>query len=271
MSDIQYSNGFVRSHELNHHYGDKVHIFSNPFSLTLLERLSSKNTFQPDINFLVENLYRYLLFQVMGHAFPYEMVSSATRMSEFTDKGIYEGISLNKKTPIVTVNLARAGTFPSHIFYSQLNYYFEPSGIRQDHFYCNRKVNDKDQVVGVDVSGSKIGGGIDNAIVIFPDPMGATGGTLAEAITHYKEQVPGKALKFIAVHLIITPEYIKKMKTAHPDVEIYALRLDRGLSAEDVLLSVPGERWDEEVGLNEKQYIVPGAGGVGEILNNSFV
>ena len=36
------------------------------------------------------------------------------------------------------------------------------------------------------------------------------------------------------------------------------------LSAPDVLETVPGERWDEERGLNERSYIVPGAGGLGE-------
>ena len=61
------------------------------------------------------------------------------------------------------------------------------------------------------------------------------------------------------------------MLAAHPDIVIYALRLDRGLSPADVLATVPGTRWDEERGLNDHQYIVPGAGGVGEILNNAWV
>ncbi|MGH7280580.1 MAG: uracil phosphoribosyltransferase, partial [Polyangiaceae bacterium] len=39
----------------------------------------------------------------------------------------------------------------------------------------------------------------------------------------------------------------------------------------DVLATVPGTRWEEERGLDEHQYIVPGAGGVGEILNNAWV
>ena len=38
-----------------------------------------------------------------------------------------------------------------------------------------------------------------------------------------------------------------------------------------VLSTVPGTHWDEERGLDEHQYIVPGAGGVGEILNNAWV
>ncbi|MCY4523388.1 MAG: hypothetical protein OXB84_01485, partial [Halobacteriovoraceae bacterium] len=88
---------------------------------------------------------------------------------------------------------------------------------------------------------------------------------------HYKKEVEGKALGYIALHLIITPEYISRMKKEHPDLRIFSLRLDRGLSSEEILNTIPGTKPQEEIGLNEKQYIVPGAGGVGEILNNSFV
>ena len=52
---------------------------------------------------------------------------------------------------------------------------------------------------------------------------------------------------------------------------VYALRLDRGLSPPEVLQTMPGERWDEERGLTDHHYIVPGGGGLGEIMNNSFV
>jgi uracil phosphoribosyltransferase len=69
----------------------------------------------------------------------------------------------------------------------------------------------------------------------------------------------------------VTPEYLRNVLAAHPEVRIYALRLDRGLSPPDVLATVPGTRWAEERGLDDHQYIVPGAGGVGEIMNNAFV
>jgi hypothetical protein len=52
---------------------------------------------------------------------------------------------------------------------------------------------------------------------------------------------------------------------------VYALRLDRGLSPAHVLDTVPGTLWDEERGLDDHCYIVPGGGGLGEVLNNSFV
>jgi uracil phosphoribosyltransferase len=42
------------------------------------------------------------------------------------------------------------------------------------------------------------------------------------------------------------------------------------MSPPDVLAEIPGARWDEESGLDDDDYIVPGAGGVGEIINNSW-
>ena len=40
-----------------------------------------------------------------------------------------------------------------------------------------------------------------------------------------------EAAKVIAVHLIITPEYLRHVRESHPEVIVYALRLDRGASA----------------------------------------
>jgi uracil phosphoribosyltransferase len=73
------------------------------------------------------------------------------------------------------------------------------------------------------------------------------------------------------MHLVVTPEYLKKMREEHPDAVVYALRLDRGLSPLDVFDTIPGTFWDKERGLDEHQYIVPGGGGFGEIMNNAYV
>ena len=54
-------------------------------------------------------------------------------------------------------------------------------------------------------------------------------------------------------------------------MRLYAGRLDRGLSSARALASTPGTWPDEERGLNDVQYIVPGAGGMGELLTNSWV
>jgi uracil phosphoribosyltransferase len=101
--------------------------------------------------------------------------------------------------------------------------------------------------------------------------MGATGSSLSTALSMYKNKVPGTMRKVIAVNLIITPEYVRRLTSDHPDAIIFALRLDRGMSPPEVLSSMPGTFPDLERGLDDKQYIVPGAGGMGEVMNNAYV
>lgn len=258
------------ANEIPHHYGPRVHLVSSPLMLSLLAKLGHPKTHQPQINELVEMLYSYLMDHVIDSTFPRKVVAMETRMKDSHKEAIYEGEIIDPEMPVVSVDLARAGTFPSHLCYNKLNYLMNPELVRQDHFYVARTTNDKGEVTGTNVSGSKIGGDVEGKIVLFPDPMGATGSTIVEAYHHYKSNVDGSPLKIVAMHLIITPEYLKKVTVLCPDLEIFSLRLDRGLSAPEVLNEVPGKFWDKEFGLNQHQYIVPGAGGLGEILNNSY-
>lgn len=257
--------------EIPHKYGKNVHILSDPFLLTHLAQLCSPKTLQPTINELVETLYVNLIKVLVNNEFPVKKMAIETRMKAYHPEGEFVGELIDPDTSAVSVSLARAGTFPSHICYSALNYILNPQNVRQDHIALNRAVDEKEHVVGTNISGTKIGGGVKDAIVLLPDPMGATGGTIVSALDIYKKKIDGPPRKFVALHLIVTPEYLKKVLKAHPELIIYAVRLDRGLSSEKVLKSVPGTFWDEEKGLNEKQYIVPGGGGFGEILNNAFV
>lgn len=259
-----------RPSEFKHHYGSNVHLLSSPLMLSLLAKLGSPSTHQPQINELVGMLYSYLVDHVIDTVFPRKAVSMDSRMKASHVEGSYEGLIVDPETSCVSVDLARAGTYPSHVCYNKLNYLMNPSKVRQDHFYVARVSDANGQVTGVNVSGSKIGGDIDQSIVLFPDPMGATGGTIVHAYKHFKNEVGGKPLMMVAMHLIITPEYLARVTKECPDLQIFALRLDRGLSSADVLQEEPGKRWEEEKGLNHHQYIVPGAGGLGEILNNSY-
>lgn len=126
-------------------------------------------------------------------------------------------------------------------------------------------------VTGATWHDAKIGREVGGRLVLFPDPMGATGTSLTSALNHYNTRLEGTPGRCIAMPLIVTPEYLRNVLRAHPTTLVYALRVDRGLSADDVLATVPGTRWDDERGLDNHQYIVPGAGGVGEILNNAWV
>lgn len=268
--DIQHSKVNFQSSEIVHKYGKNVHILANPYTQTILAKFGRPEVKHPLVNSYVRMLYNQLIVEVVNGEFPRTEIAWDTRMKALDPKGTFEGEVL-ADTPVVVVDLARAGTWPSHICFDSLNYLVNPDLIREDHFYLNRKTNDAGEVIGVDASGSKIGGGIEGAIVLFPDPMGATGSTIGHAIKHYKEFVAGKECKFISIHLVITPEYIKRLTAENPDLVIYALRLDRGVSDPQVLTSVPGTYPDRESGLNATQYIVPGLGGVGEILSNSYI
>ena len=251
-----------------HLYGKNVHIVSSPLMHSWLARLGNPRTVQPQIDELVTMLYGYLFDVVIDQTFPKKKMQFDTRMKASHPEGVIDGDFVDPETLCVSVDLARAGTLPSLLCYRKMNYLLNPSLVRQDHFYISRTVNENNVVTGVTVTGSKIGGDVENAFVLFPDPMGATGSTIAHAVNHYRSL--GKAKAMIALHLIITPEYLAKVTQECPDLQVFTLRLDRGLSPADVLNEIPGKRWSEEIGLNKHQYIVPGAGGLGEILNNSY-
>lgn len=82
---------------------------------------------------------------------------------------------------------------------------------------------------------------IDKRLTVLIDPMLATGGSAADAVTMLKER-GASGIKFMC--LVAAPEGVKKLMENHPDVDIYAAALD--------------ER------LNDNAYIVPGLGDAGD-------
>lgn len=269
--DRQFRDLRFRPQAIEHRYGENVHLVGDPLSLTMLARLCARATVQPEVNRLVGELYRSLLHAVIAAEWPRRQVTVETRMLGATPRGVWRGETIALDTPTVCVALARAGLLPSQVAFDFFNQVLSPEAVRQDHLHLGRTTDSSGRVTGAGLHAVKIGGGIEGAVMLIPDPMGATGSTVTKVLDHYRAEVAGKALKVIAVHLIVTPEYVRHVRTHHPEVVVYALRLDRGLSAPDVLETVPGERWDEERGLTDQHYIVPGAGGLGEIMNNSFV
>lgn len=271
MRDHAYDHVRYRTSELEHRYGDNVHILSDPWTLSTLATVCSKGVQQPLVNQLISSLYAHMLRTVINAEFPRRDVALPTRMVDSTPRGVFHGCVVDTQTRVVTVNIARAGTLPSMVCFDLLNTLLDPRLVRQDHMVMARLTDTAEKVVGAQISGSKIGGDVDDAILLFPDPMGATGTSLSRAIDTYKQNVEGTPRRIINLHLIVTPEYLRCMRNDHPDVVVYAARLDRGMSPDHVFDHVPGELWDEERGLDAKQYIVPGGGGFGELMNNAYV
>ncbi len=257
--------------ELPHRYGDNVHLLADPMAFTELARLCSPGCEQPEFNQIVARLYDRLLWAAINHEAPRTRRRVETRMMASTPRAVVEGEMIDPSTRVVVVDIARAGILPAQVVYDRCNVLFDPSRVRQDHLIMARVTDADGHVTGSEIHGGKVGGDVDGSLLIIPDPMGATGGSVARTIDHYLATWDGHPERIVALHLIITPEYLRTMRQRHPDARIYALRLDRGMSADDVLQTTPGERWDEERGLNDIDYIVPGGGGFGELMNNSWV
>lgn len=268
--DRQYRDVEFEPSEIRHEYGSNVHILRDPLALTELARLCSPELGQPRFNRVIASLYRRLLWNVANAELPRKQASIPSRMSESTDRGIYRGEVIDPEVSIVTVDIARGGIIPSDVCYSELNDLMDPNFIRQDHVFMSRVTDEDGNVTGAEIVGEKVGGSIDGRHLIIPDPMGATGSSMSRAVSYYREEVEGLPERVIAMNLIVTPEYIRRMTSDHPDVQLYALRLDRGMSPDEVLDTVPGEQWERESGLDAHDYIVPGGGGFGELMNNSW-
>ena len=77
--------------------------------------------------------------------------------------------------------------------------------------------------------------------IVVTDPMLATGGSAVAAVDFIKEH-GGRNIKFMSI--IAAPEGVKRLRDAHPDIQLYIGHLDRCL--------------------NENAYICPGLGDAGD-------
>ena len=95
--------------------------------------------------------------------------ATPTRMQALHPEGVVEAEQIDRNQKAVVVDIARAGILPSAVFYDALNVLLDPSQVRQDHVFMNRVTDQDGQVTGVDLSGSKVGGTIQDATVIVPE------------------------------------------------------------------------------------------------------
>jgi uracil phosphoribosyltransferase len=254
-----------------HRYGPDVHLLEDPYMLSLLARIGAPETDTDVLPGLVRSAYQRLLQAFFDREFPVVRDRVETRMAATEPRAFYEGPRLCQTTRLVICSVIRAGILPSQTCYETACEVLPADNVRLDFLNMSRVVDGDGQVVGVRMDGSKVGGSVEDAVVIIPDPMGATGGTVERAVEVYRALEGGPPRVIAALHLMVTPEAVQRLKTNVDGVKIYAGRVDRGLSPREVLASEPGTHPDQERGLNDVQYIVPGAGGMGELLTNSWV
>lgn len=271
MTETAYARSRYRPPEIDHRYGPNVHLLDDPASFTLLARFCAPGTPPSELARLVRRLYERLAHSVVATELPRARLDVPTRMVSSSPEAVVRSIGIAPQTRVVTVGIARAGTVPSQVVYELLSELVDPEGVRQDHLFMSRTTDAQGHVTGATWHDAKVGREVEGRVILFPDPMAATGGSIVSALDHYKTRLEGTPERCVTLHLIVTPEALRHVLQAHPDTQVYALRLDRGLSSPAVLATPPGTRWDEERGLDDHQYIVPGAGGVGEVLNNAWV
>ena len=256
---------------VDHDSGDNVHILADPWSRSLLARLCSPACDTRDAHPLLDACSAVLL-QAAVEQLPRVSVEQPTRMAAGEPRAVLRESILDPQAPAVVVDVARGGIAPSLSFQRGLMQVLDPASVRVDHVYLQRVADPATgAVTGVSHAGSKLGGPVAGATLFVPDPMAATGASMAYVLDIYRSMAGGPPRRIVACHLIATPEYLARIARDAPDVVVYALRVDRGLSPDDVLAAKPGARWREERGLDAHSYIVPGAGGIGEVLNNAWV
>ncbi len=270
MADAPYLRSRYVASELDHQWGTCVHLLDDPLAWTLLAQLGSQASRQPEVLRLLRRLYAHLAWVVLAAEFPRRTVAVPTKLIGSHPEAVYRGIALESQQKAVTVGIARAGTVPSQVVYEMLCEALVPESVRQDHIAMSRVTDAQGHVTGATFEGMKVAGDVEDRIVMIPDPMGATGSSMCAAVDLYQNKLRGKPAKVIAMHLIVTPEYLRRVTQECPELVIYGFRYDRGLSPQECASLTPGNS-ELERGLNDQDYIVPGAGGLGEILNNAWI
>ena len=204
----EYSNVYVNSHPLVQHK---------------ISMLRNKNTGTNEFRTLVSEIAMLMGFEALRDL-PTELVEIETPI-ETTKQPMIAG----KKMAIVPILRAGLGMVdgvlnlvPSAKI-GHIGLYRDPETHEPHEYYC------------------KLPEPIDQRTILVVDPMLATGGSGADAITMIKQH-GGKNIKFMCI--IAAPEGLERLHKEHPDVQIYVGHLDREL--------------------NENAYICPGLGDAGD-------
>ena len=201
---------------------EKLHIMDHPLITHKITMLRDENTNTKDFRQLV-----YEIALLMGY--------EATKDLTLTDTEITTPLMkttkkvLNQKVAIVPILRAGLGMvdgvldlIPSAKV-GHIGLYRDHETLKPVEYYC------------------KLPTDIESREVIIVDPMLATGGSSAAAITFIKQR-GAKNIKLMCI--LAAPEGIRVLQEEHPDVELYCGAVDDKL--------------------NEKGYILPGLGDAGD-------
>lgn len=199
----------------------KVHVVEHPLIAHKLTMMRDKNCNSKNFRELLKEIASLMTYEVTRD-WRTEAVRIETPLEE-TD-----GVRLKDEVTIIPILRAGLGLLNGvlemipHAHVGHIGLYRDPVTHQPHEYYCGLPKQM-------------------DAKCIVVDPMLATGGSAAAAITMLKE----KGLHDICLLvLVVAPEGIEVINKEHPDVEIYTAAVDRQL--------------------NEKAYILPGLGDAGD-------
>ena len=204
-------------------FNEKVHVLDHPLLQHKVSILRRQDTGVKEFREIVSEIAALECYEATRDL-PLEDVVIETPVATGTFKQL-----TGKKLAIVPILRAGLGMVDGIVYMipsakiGHIGLYRDPDTLAPVEYYC------------------KMPSDIAERDVIVVDPMLATGGSAAAAITFLK----GYGCKSIKLmNILAAPEGVKTVQEAHPDVDIYIVGLDESL--------------------NDHGYIVPGLGDAGD-------
>ena len=190
----------------------KVNVIDHPLIQHKLTMMRKKTTGTKDFRELLEEISMLMTYEITRD-FPLKDVEIETPVAKCVVPILRAGLGLQSGV----VNMIPAAKI------GHIGLYRDPETLKPVEYYC------------------KMPSDIAERTMLVVDPMLATGGSAAAAITMLKEK---GAKKLILMCLVAAPEGVKVINNEHPDVPVYVAAVDEKL--------------------NEHGYIVPGLGDAGD-------
>ena len=202
---------------------ENVMIFDHPLIQHKISKLRDKNTGTNEFRSLIEEIAMLMGYEALRDL-PLENVQVETPI-ETCMTPMIAGRKL-AVVPILRAGLGMVGGILALVPSAKVGHiglYRDEVTHEPHEYYC------------------KLPNPIEERTIIVTDPMLATGGAAVAAVDFIKAH-GGKKIKFMSI--IAAPEGLKRLREAHPDIQIYVGCLDRCL--------------------NENAYICPGLGDAGD-------
>ena len=202
----------------------KVNVIDHPLIQHKLTMMRKKTTGTKDFRELLEEISMLMTYEITRD-FPLKDVEIETPVSKCVGKELADTRKVCV-VPILRAGLGLQSGVVNMIPAAKIGHiglYRDPETLKPVEYYC------------------KMPSDIAERTMLVVDPMLATGGSAAAAITMLKEK---GAKKLILMCLVAAPEGVKVINNVHPDVPVYVAAIDEKL--------------------NEHGYIVPGLGDAGD-------